>query len=558
MENGLQTHSVSDVQSRRALLAGRMNFMGESGLKDFDNSLEVHTSHVRAAYDRIFGRRQVTDNGGTTDDPVGTHVSVRVGLTEQPDAEHAAQHAAASVFAKLMNPKPSPQAIEDIAKGLGEFAAASLNPHRALKLISLIASSLDKSSVKVAITAHRLKSLARLCGTSEFFGEMIAGHPGLIADISDNDTAFSDCRGRLLESIEMESNFRSKLIALRREWARLLIKIGTLDASDLISIGDANLRQTELATSALDAGFRIALHEVARRYGNLNAEARFAVLGIGRLGSSGMDYGSDLDMVMIYDDAGPSLVDALDKGESFGRLSELLVTAISSLTRDGSLYRVDLRLRPDGKSGPTCTPARAFLTYLDERAQPWEWLAYVKLRAVAGDMSFGMEVEKKARDIIHRAARRIDDVTMRSEVRRIRDRLEREKSGSRRGSGLDIKFGRGGMLDVYFAARYLQLRDDVPDVGEDRSTSNTLVRLHENYSLSEEDFRALDKGYALLRALDHNLRLIIGRSTRLPAMEHPALADIAQRMKYDTADALVTDLTTQMENIRAAYDRVVK
>ena len=558
MENGLQTHSVSDEPSRRALLARRMNFMGVSGLKDFDNSLALHIARVRAAYDRVFGRGHVTDAGDTTDDPVGTHVSVRVGLNEQPDAEYAAQYAAASVFAKLMTPNPSPQAIEDVANGLGKFASDSLNPHRALKFVSLIASSLDKFTAQVEITSDRLASLVRLCGTSEFFGEMIAGHPGLIADISDDVAAFPDYRALLHKSIEIENNFRSKLIALRREWARFLVKIGILDASGLISIRDANLRQTELATSALNAGYSIALHEAARRYGTMNTEARFAVLGIGRLGSSGMDYGSDLDMVMIYDDAGPSLVSALESAESFARLSELLVTAISSMTRDGSLYRVDLRLRPDGKSGPTCTSANAFVTYLDKRAQPWEWLAYVKLRMVAGDMAFGMDVENEARHIIHQAARRIDDAKLRGEVRRIRDRLEREKSGSRRGSGPDIKFGCGGMLDVYFAARYLQLRDDVPDVGDDRSTSNTLVRLLENSSLSEEDFVAMDKGYALLRALDHNLRLIIGRSTRLPAKEHPALADIAQRMNYQSADALINDLATHMSNIRAAYDRVVK
>ena len=79
------------------------------------------------------------------------------------------------------------------------------------------------------------------------------------------------------------------------------------------------------------------------------------------------------------------------------------------------------------------------------------------------------------------------------------------------------------MLDVYFAARYLQLRDDVLDEGEDRSTAFTLERLREEGSLTEEDFSVLSNGYSLLRSIDHNLRLITHRSTRLPDPNHEGI-----------------------------------
>src|SRR5205085_10890417 len=105
---------------------------------------------------------------------------------------------------------------------------------------------------------------------------------------------------------------------------------------------------------------------------------------------------------------------------------------------------------------------------------------------------------------------------------------------------LDIKFGAGGMLDVYFAARYLQLRDDVPDEGADRSTSATLARLRAAGSLDETEQRALTDGYACLRALDHSLRLIAGRSARLPAApDHPLLADLARATKHESVAHLL-------------------
>ena len=123
----------------------------------------------------------------------------------------------------------------------------------------------------------------------------------------------------------------------------------------------------------------------------------------------------------------------------------------------------------------------------------------------------------------------------------------------------DIKYGPGGMLDVYFAVRYLQLRDGLPDREDSRSTRASLLRLRDAGSVSAEDFDALREGYALLRELDHDLRLLAGRSTRLPAApDHPLLADLARRAGYTSAAALTADLAARMSAVRAAYDRITE
>ena len=114
------------------------------------------------------------------------------------------------------------------------------------------------------------------------------------------------------------------------------------------------------------------------------------------------------------------------------------------------------------------------------------------------------------------------------------------------------------MLDVYFATRYLQLRDDVPDVENDRSTRAVLERLRVAGSLKDEDYRTMKEGYALLRALDHQLRLIVGRSTRLPSRDHAALRDIARKLDYASANDLTESLAEHMKKIRAAYERITK
>jgi glutamate-ammonia-ligase adenylyltransferase len=239
------------------------------------------------------------------------------------------------------------------------------------------------------------------------------------------------------------------------------------------------------------------------------------------------------------------------------RLAELIITALSSITREGYLYRVDLRLRPDGQKGPLVIGADAFITYLKKRASLWEWLAYVKLRAVAGDREFGRTVEAGARQVVHELAHKADHDQLRAETHRVRDRLEKEKV-SRRSGGLDIKYGPGGMLDVYFAARYLQLRDDVKDDEVDRTTAATLRRLSDAGSLNDQDFAALEPGYRLLRSVDHQLRLILGRSARVPLPEHPAFRDIARRSGYEDAAELTRELSASMSEIRGAYTRIMR
>jgi glutamate-ammonia-ligase adenylyltransferase len=231
-----------------------------------------------------------------------------------------------------------------------------------------------------------------------------------------------------------------------------------------------------------------------------------------------------------------------------------MITALSSITREGYLYRVDLRLRPDGQKGPLVTGSDAFISYLQKRAGLWEWLAYVKLRAVAGEKELGRSIEVAARNLIHEMAHQTDHDQLRAETRRVRDRLEREKT-ARRNAGINIKQGAGGMLDVYFAVRYLQLRDNVQDDDQDRTTGATLRRLHAAGSLTETDFVALDEGYSLLRTIDHQLRLIVGRSARLPLPDHPSFRDIAQRLGYDVPE-LTEELRLHMVSIREAYERI--
>jgi glutamate-ammonia-ligase adenylyltransferase len=415
------------------------------------------------------------------------------------------------------------------------LAGKSLNPHRALLQVFRVSASLAKTEQRFVITETNLETLLQLCGVSDPFAERIAAQPALVASLGTSVTTAlrRDYRAILRTAIDAERSFPAELAALRLQWSELIVEIAALDVANELSIFETNSLQTELATASMNVAYLIARREMARRYGSFSGGPRVAFYGLGRLSTGGVDYGSDLDILITYDSLVPSPIKTLTQDETYSRLVELMIAALASITREGYLYRVDMRLRPHGKNGPLVSSAEGFLDYLKEQSAPWEWLAYAKLRSVGGDQELGRMVEIHARHRIHANAARLDPKELKDVTRHVRERLETEKGGRGRKLGTDIKYGPGGMLDVYFAARYLQLRDEVLDEGEDRSTSFTLDRLREEGSLSEEDFEVLSSGYSLLRSIDHNLRLIMHRSTRLPDPNHVAAKDIATRAGFN-------------------------
>jgi glutamate-ammonia-ligase adenylyltransferase len=541
MEHGLQTHTVPESPESRSLIARRLGFADAEKL---DSSLKTHTGNVRRVYDRLFSDIEATAAASEDSEAQKTD-------RETVDKDATLATASARVFAAHTAKKLNNRSVQSLAN-------QSLNPHRALVQASRIAASLEKTDCQLQLSDANMASLIHLCGSSDAFAEMIAANPTLIASLgATSSTALRrDYRTILRSAIDAEQTFPGELAALRLKWAELMLEIGALDSSNQLSIFETNRLQTDLAIASLNVAYLVARRELARRHGPFRAGPRAAFYGLGRLASGGVDYGSDLDILITYDSLVPSPITGMTQDQAYSRFAELMLAALSSITREGYLYRVDLRLRPHGKNGPLVTSSDGFLDYLKEQSAPWEWLAYVKLRAVGGDQELGRMIETHARHRIHANATKLDRHELKAETRRVRDRLEREKGGRGRQLGTDIKYGPGGMLDVYFAARYLQLRDEVPDEGDNRSTIFTLERLREEGSLSDDDFETISVGYSLLRKIDHNLRLIMGRSTRLPDPDHVIARDVAMRMDFDSAQLQET-LIERMKEIRAAYTRIL-
>jgi glutamate-ammonia-ligase adenylyltransferase len=486
MENGLQTHIVPDEAEKRLVTAQRL---GLNNLDEFDETLNFHTRNVNQIFQRVFGNLQAN-------------------LFENKDFTRFRHH-------------------------------------------SELLKSIEKSAESIHLTDEKSESLTDFSQLSPYFSEMLTANPNLLKTLPKFEDEFAEKNYEEIFRAELEKaeNFAQELAILRRTWSRFLLEIAFFDIFEKVTPREAKDAQTRLAEASLNVAVEITKRSLQARYGKFD-ELHLAILGLGKLGGRGMDYGSDLDLILVYDDEKPPPFDQLTPAEFYAKATEILVTTLSSFTRQGNLYRVDLRLRPDGKNGATCSGKSAFVHYFHHRAAMWEWLAYVKIRGVAGDKKLALETEKEIRDILHRQAQTAEIEEFRNETRRVRERLEQEKSPTRHKKEINIKFGEGGMLDVYFAMRFLQLRDNVPDDTENRSTNFMLKKLHENGSLNQENYKMFDEGYEFLSRLDHALRLTFGRSAILPNN----LNILSKRLRITN---LLETLTFHRLHVRHAYEDIL-
>lgn len=391
----------------------------------------------------------------------------------------------------------------------------------------------------------------QIAAVSPKFGQIITSRPTLAAGIKPPDRDEAPDYSSAFTQIDPQADRSAILTELRTTWSGHLLDIVAADICETISIDECRRRQTLLAEASIAAAINAAVSAISRRY--VGVQIQPVVLALGKLGSGTLDYDSDLDLIIVYREDEDA---AYSAAEVYSRMAELFVTFLSDMTRDGNLYRVDLRLRPYGKNGPNVTTIRALTEYIENQASVWELLAYIQMRAI-GTTGPAVEAEALAREAISRRAASEDVRDIRERSREMRLRLEQThgRAGSR---DVDIKFGAGGLLDIYFVARFLQLVH--PEViGTDaRSTISKLGLFHRADLLADEDYEALSDGHRFLSTLDHNIRLLIGRSSRFPRANQAALEAIATRMKLAAVSELGQQMAFHRMNIRAAFDNVLK
>ena len=453
--------------------------------------------------------------------------------------------------------------------------ADAADPVQAARYLRGFAARVRPASVYSKLLAEDANAVRRLVtalGGSAFVGEAVAIRPELAdvvlfhARIPSRAEAHHEVRqGAELLCVSPDDNVvEEQAGALRRAKSRLQLEVALADLGGDLDTTEVTRVLSALADEVLEQATAFALNVP------IGEPVRgLCVLAMGKLGGQEIGYGSDLDVIFLYDAQRAAAAAQSDPVRYFSRCAQQVIQLITMPHAEGPGYELDTRLRPSGNQGLLVVSLEAFGRYheLTNEQRPgghaatWERVALLRARFAAGDAEIG----EAALRIAHRAAyeRSGELDALAADMRHLRQRMERELANER-ADRYDLKFGRGGLLDVEFCTQLLQLEHGAanPDV-RTTETRAALTALAKARVLSTWDADALLEGYAFLRKLEQRLRIVHGDSSHLIEAKAAGLEPLARRMGIRelpgmTASQLLLERYRRITGrIRTSYERIV-
>lgn len=371
--------------------------------------------------------------------------------------------------------------------------------------------------------AERREAFARVCAASDFVTEQVSRDPLMLLELA---------AAGLLERTLVPGELREALVAelagcddeddlaarLRRFRNRHQVRIVWRDLTR-----QANLRETcndlsDMADACIDLAYQWLYQRHCAQFGvptgrRSGQPQQLVVLGMGKLGAHELNLSSDIDLIFGYPEGGETVgaKRSLDNQEFFVRLGQKLIKALDAITVDGFVFRVDMRLRPYGSSGPLVFSFNALEQYYQDQGRDWERYAMIKARVVAGDQQAGRELVDMLRPFVYR---RYLDFSAIEALRTMKQLIQQEVR--RKGMAANIKLGAGGIREVEFIAQAFQLIHGGRDLSlQHRPLLKVLSVLEGQGYLPAAAVEELREGYEFLRYTEHALQAIGDRQTQM-------------------------------------------
>ncbi len=418
--------------------------------------------------------------------------------------------------------------LDRLMPALLASVAVSAEPLLALRRLLAVLHAILRRASYLALLDEQPAALSRLIDTlarSALLGERLAAHPLLLDELLDvrvagplpqPDEFLAACTAAL-----RQDDSEAALLALNEARQALSFRIALATLDRRVNAVETARTLTALADAMLDAVHRLAMRELHGQHGEI-AGLRFAVLGYGSLGGRELGFGSDLDVVFVYDAPTGAMSDGarpLDAPRWSARLAQKIVALLGAPTGAGRLYEIDVRLRPDGAKGLLVSTIASFEEYQRQRAWTWEHQALVRARPVAGDAALCAHFERVRAQTLAQprdAGKLRDDVAS----MRARMRAELDRSDALR---FDLKQGEGGLVDLEFLLQHQVLRASgtQPALLEPRDTPGLIDALGAEGVFDAEAAARLRAAHTVL--LGAGLRCTLDRRMRIVAPD----ADIA-------------------------------
>ena len=478
------------------------------------------------------------------------------------------------------DPVKAREEIARLAAGLPEAAmgrlklllASAPDPDQALQRLTRFRAAAPAAFDRAVSSPAVLQYLVATLGYSRFLSDGIMRFPEAILQLAQSGHLYrvlscEEYEDRLGEFLDHAGGVPPalKVSHFRR---RQLLRIALRDVLGMGSLSDVTEELSNLADAILDFCYRRIREELVERHGEPLTPAGepcgFSVIALGKLGGKELNYSSDIDLMFVYsangETAGPARI---TNKEFFKKVANRVTELLSTYTAEGLCYRVDLRLRPDGRLGEIAISLGGAETYYRERARDWEKQMLIKARVAAGDAEPGRGLLESVEDIIYSSTLDFKAVEAVSETRqRIGEKLAARRPAQP--AGLDIKLARGGIRDVEFLVQCLQrLHGGREPWVRHGGTLFALFRLHDKGLLSGAEYGRLAAAYQFFRHLEHRLQFDEDRQVHTLPTGAEELEVLARKMpggsdgEARTAVWLEKHVEQHLGDVRELYERVI-
>jgi [glutamine synthetase] adenylyltransferase / [glutamine synthetase]-adenylyl-L-tyrosine phosphorylase len=478
---------------------------------------------------------------------------------------------AARVGYERIAPRFSPA----LATMVCSLLAESPDPDSSLLLLERLVNETSPETVRLMETHPFLAHYAiAVFGHSWYLGETLIRNPDLLhafqrerrLDRSHSHEEFSEGLARFRSrSLERDA---SLILARfkRREYVRIMLR----DLLRIAPLAESTAEISALSDVLLQDALREAASLVEKRHGtaqHLDGSGRavntaFSVLSLGKLGGNELNYSSDIDVMFLFGDGAEPESASISNREYFVRLAQQVTEILSRPTAEGVVFRIDLRLRPQGNEGELAVNLSRALDYYSQIAHDWERQALIKVRHSAGDEKLAREFIRRVQPQVYSDKINFAAIKTALVTREKIDRKRRRQAAATKDGTIDVKIDRGGIRDIEFLVQCLQrVYGGAEPWLRSGGTLFSLQKLHDKRHISGHDFHELNSAYTFLRHLEHRLQLRQGQQLhRLPSSPHDL--EILQRSmaglipEYGLTD-LVAVVRNRMQAVSEIYQRVI-
>ncbi len=462
-------------------------------------------------------------------------------------------------FVELSEGLLSSEMFENVLTHLEKEASKFyFNPASEANLLRIFSAIYDKSFFfrELLNLPHHGEIVVAIAASSNYLTDIVVRNPEYLYQIFDqeylsNEIKLDAVEREVSEGVKKFKSFNARLTFLRQFKKRIMLKIGMNDILHFDELLSTTRQLSYLAKVINENLFEICYEAVLTKYSITRASNKFSLCSLGKLGGLELNYSSDVDLILFYDFNSQIEPVKKDFHELLSETVQLFSKSSTDITPNGYIYRVDFRLRPDGKYSPLCKTLNDYIKYYEARGEDWEKQMLIKLDFIGGDKDLYNRFLSFVIPYIYNS---LYTSSIKDKIKTMKLNIERQHNTKE-----DVKTFSGGIRDIEFTVQALQLLNG--NKYTELRTGNSLIALDvlENRNLlkkKEKEFLA--EAYIFYRRIEHFLQLMNDQQTHQIPDKPDMLNKLAVYLKLGTAEVFKTKLENYRKQVRTVYNKILK